>query len=218
MKLNNNESIVKKRTKNLVGLYIRKIGRMECLKNPRAIKTFLLVLVTVLFFDGNVAMAQRGMLYSQVKEISVPGKSQEKLYKKAKSWLEGTDDVKITRWNDDSYMIEATRTMPYENSLVLENIVLSPNAALRTKGKMTYTIKIVIFEGKVKIECTNFTHEAAYNRYGQISFGQILTNEKAPLGKCFEDTKWCNAVWGDMKTKINADVKMLMENAQKKLD
>jgi len=162
--------------------------------------------------------AQRGMPMTRVKEINAPGVSKEKLYRRAKSWLNGEDDVKLDRWNDDDYKMEATRTMSYENSLVLENIVLSPNAALRTKGKMTYLIKVFVLEGKVRIEFTNFTHEAAYNRYGQISFGTILTNDKAPLGKCFEDTKWCNAVWNDMKTKIAKDCEMLEADAKKKID
>ena len=162
--------------------------------------------------------AQRGLPLTRVKEILVPGVSKEKLYKKAKSWLNGEDDVKLDRWNDDALKLEATRTMHYENSLVLENIVLSPNAAKRTKGKMTYVIKISVSDGKVRIEFTTFNHEAEYNRYGQISFGTILTNDKAPLGKCFEDTKWCNAVWNDMKSKISKDCETLEAHAQKKID
>jgi hypothetical protein len=162
--------------------------------------------------------AQRGMPMTRVKEIVVSGESKEKLFRKAKSWLNGEDNVKLDRWNDIDFKLEATRTMDYENSLVLENIVLSPNAALRTKGKMTYLIKVSVFDGKIKIEFTNFTHEAAYNRYGQISLGTILTNDKAPLGKCFEDTKWCNAVWTDMKAKIAKDCAILEADAQKKFD
>jgi hypothetical protein len=162
--------------------------------------------------------AQRGLPLTRVKEIAAPGVSKEKLYRKAKSWLNSEDDVKLDRWNDNDFKMEATRTMIYENSLVLENIVLSPNAALRTKGKMNYVIKVTILEGKVRIEFTNFVHEAAYSRYGQISFGQILTNDKAPLGKCFEDTKWCNAVWNDMKSKIAKDCAILEADAQKKFD
>ena len=163
-------------------------------------------------------LAQRGMPMIRVKEISVPGANKEKLFRKAKNWLSGEDDVNIDRWNENDYKLEATKTMPYENSLVLENIVLSPNAALRTKGKITYLIRITVLDGKVKIEFTNFVHEAFYNRYGQISFGMILTNEKPPLGKCFEDTKWCNAVWNDMKVKINKDCKEMEDRALKKID
>jgi hypothetical protein len=83
---------------------------------------------------------------------------------------------------------------------------------------MNYIIKVSILEGKIRIEFTNFVHEAAYSRYGQISFGQILTNDKAPLGKCFEDTKWCNAVWNDMKAKIAKDCASLEADAVKKFD
>jgi len=179
----------------------------------KSILTFCLLVLTMFNVE-----AQRGMPMTRVKEILVPGVSQEKLYKRAKSWLKGEDDVTLDRWNDDDFKMEGTRTMPYENSLVLENIVLSPNAALRTKGKMTYLIKIYAYDGKVKIEFTTFSHQAEYNRYGQISFGTILTNDKAPLGKCFEDTKWCNAVWNDMKVKIAKDCAILEANAKKKLD
>jgi len=182
----------------------------------KLVKSILFITCFVVFSSN--ADAQRGMAMTRVKEISVPGESREKLFRRAKSWLNGEDDVKLERWTDVDFKLEATKTMQYENSLVLENIVLSPNAALRTKGKMTYLIKVTVFDGKVRIEFTNFVHEAFYNRYGQISFGMILANDKAPLGKCFEDTKWCNAVWNDMKVKIGKDCAILEADAQKKLD
>lgn len=191
----------------------RKIAKGE---KGQSMRSTLLLLVVISVF-GTVS-AQRGMPMTRVKEIVVPGANKEKLFRKAKSWLNGEDEVVINKWNEIDYKLEATRKMQYENSLVLENIVLSPNAALRTKGVMTYLIKVTATDGKVRIEFTQFTHEAFYNRYGQISFGMILTNEKPPLGKCFEDTKWCNAVWNDMKAKINKDCLELETKALKKID
>ena len=182
----------------------------------RLIKSILICSIFIL--GCNEIMAQRGLPFTRVKEISVPGVSKEKLFKKAKSWLNSEDDTKIDKWNETEFKLEATRIIPYENSLVLENIVLSPNAALRTRGKITYVIKVTATDGKVKIEFVTFVHEAFYSRYGQISFGMMLTNDKPPLGKCFEDTKWCIAVWNDMKAKIAKDCTTLEQDAQKKID
>jgi len=163
-------------------------------------------------------LAQRGAPFSIVKEIEVKDADKDKIYKKAKNWLKNEDGVTLTRWNDDQCLVEASSAIPYQNDVVLEDILLSPNAALRTKGVINYTIRVSAADGKCKIEFTDFNHEAAYNHYGKISFGQILANDKVPLGKCFENTAWCNAVWDDMKSKIRKTCLGQLDNAKKKLD
>jgi len=169
-------------------------------------------------FAYNNGFAQRGLPVSYTKEITVAGKDKDKLYKRAKSWLNSEDIVTITKWNDAEGKIEATATMPYKNDVVVEEIQISPNAALRTKGKITFAIKVTVTNNKVIIEFTNFVHQAEQSRFGQVSFGQVITNDKPPLGKCFEDAKWCNAVWLDMKAKIVAQYQLMAAAAQKKID
>mgnify|MGYP001806602678 CR=1 FL=1 len=164
------------------------------------------------------SFAQRGASFTISKEIVIKDADKEKAFKKGKNWIKGLDNVTISRWNDDQCVLEATSSLPYENDVVLEDVLLSPNAALRTKGVINFTIKLSSESGKCKVEFTDFNHEAAYNRYGKISFGLILTNEKVPLDKCFENTAWCNAVWEDMKTKIRRHCLQIMEEAKRKFD
>lgn len=148
---------------------------------------------------------KRHQKYSVNKDKSVP-LSQKKIYNKAMKWLKNTNGVKLVRFNESEFKIEGEGLMKYENDVILENIFLSKDANLRTKGTISYKIIFTCEEGKYKVEFTDFTHEAFYNRYGKISIGELLMNENVPLKKCFENTKWCNAVWKDMKAKARRHV------------
>lgn len=179
----------------------------------------VLIFTVVLFLLAmNVAVAQRGTPFFVTKELKVEGISKDKLYKKSKKFLEGLENVTLTRWNDDQKVVEASSSINYSNDVVLEDIFLSPNAALRTKGVINFVIRITSMDGLCRIEFVDFTHEAFYNRYGKISMGLILNNDKAPLDRCFENTAWCNAVWDDMKSKTRRHCLQLIEEAKKKID
>lgn len=152
--------------------------------------------------------------YSVKKERSVP-LSQKKLYSKAQKWLKSTPGVQMVRFNESEFKIEGEGVFVYENDVVLENIFLSKDANLRTKGTVKFKIIFTLEEAKYSVEFIDFDHEAYYNRYGKISFGRLLMNEKVPLKKCFENTDWCNAVWKDMKNKSRKHVTGLWIDIQK---
>lgn len=182
------------------------------------IKT-LLILFLFSFGISSQIFAQRGMPFSIVKTFEKNGASKEKMFKKIVKWINALDrDVRVIRFNENECMAEAEGVLSYVNSIVIENIFLSPNAALRTKGTITFAIKMFAEDGRITVEFTNFTHEAYANRYGKISFGTILTNDKVPLDKCYENTQWCNAVWDDMKSKVRRHVAELWSVAEKKMD
>lgn len=163
--------------------------------------------------------SERNTSLTITKEKKIDGKSQKKLYKVTMKFINSREDLKIIKYNDSKFMMVAEGYLPYQNEVVLENVFLSKDANLRTKGKIKFTLDIEIKEtGEIKLYFSKFIHEAFLSRYGEISFGEILTNEKVPLNKCFEHTIWCNEVWTEMKTKIRRHSAKVWLDLQKELE
>lgn len=186
--------------------------------NGKIVKLLLVICVLSLVCVTQL-QAQRGAAFTIVKTFEKQGATKEKMFKKIVKWINALDrDVKVIRFNEDQCMAEAEGVLSYVNTIVLENVFLSPNAALRTKGTITFSIKMMAEDGVITVEFTDFVHDAYANRYGKISFGKLLTNDKVPLDKCYENTQWCNAVWDDMKSKVRRHVMELWSVAEKKMD
>lgn len=154
------------------------------------------------------------MPYSIKKERAAP-ENQKKIYNKIQKWMKNTKGIQLVRFNQDEFKLEAEGVLLYENEVILENIFLSRDANLRTKGTIKFKITVECLDGKYKVDFTDFVHEAFYNRYGKISFGGLLMNDNVPLKKCYENTEWCNAVWKDMKDKSRKHVTGLWIDLQK---
>lgn len=152
------------------------------------------------------------------KEQSLKGLKKDKIFTKAKKWLKKDDEnIKILRYSEERGVIEAQGIMGYVNNVKLENVFLSPDAALRTKGTIKFLIRVTCEDEKLIIEFTDFVHDAYESRYGKISFGTIVQNDKVPLGKCYEHTKWCNAVWDDMRSKVRQNSARIWLDAKDKI-
>jgi len=153
------------------------------------------------------------------KEETLKGMKKEKIFSKAKRWLKSDDEnIIILRFSEERGVIEAQSIMPYVNNVSIEDVFLSPDAALRTKGTIKFLIRVTCEDEKILVEFTDFVHEAYESRYGKISFGTIVKNDKVPLGKCFEHTTWCNAVWEDMRVKIRKQAAKMWLEAKEVLD
>lgn len=177
---------------------------------------FAVLLSGALTSTAQVGRKEEKAPYTIIKTVDMPGMKKEKVYKTGVKWVNKLDDTKMLRYNESMYIYEAKSRLPYENDIVLEDIFLSPDAALRTKGWIYYTIRITAEDEKLTVEFTDFKHEAFISRYGKISFGLIMKSEKVPLGKCYENAEWCNAVWKDMKKKCVRHVtKVWMETKEK---
>ncbi|MBK8806622.1 MAG: DUF4468 domain-containing protein [Bacteroidales bacterium] len=156
--------------------------------------------------------------YIITKTVDMPGLSKDKVYKAGVRWLKKLEDTQLERFNEAEGIYEAKSRLLYENDVRLENILLSKDAALRTKGYIYYTVRITAKEGKLIIDFTNFDHDAFISRYGKISFGLIVKSEKVPLDTCFEHTLWCNAVWENMKSKILKHITAIWMNSKSTFD
>lgn len=170
--------------------------------NQLRLFTFLLFIVLPISVFSQT-YSERHAPFAIVKEKQVDETSQNKNFKKLMKFLEKYDNITILKYNESEFKIVAEGVTPYSNDVVLENVFLSKDANLRTKGTITFQIQAEIKkDGKIEVVFTDFVHEAFYSRYGEISFGMILSNEKVPLNKCYEHTLWCNAVWDEIKTKM----------------
>jgi len=183
------------------------------------INSILTILLFVTINSYSQGYSERNAPLTVSKEKKIEGKSQKKIYKTILKFIDNRDDINIVKYNDSKFMIVAEGVMPYHNEVVLENVFLSKDANLRTKGVIKFTIDIAVKEtGEVTFNYSKFRHEAFYSRYGEISFGEILTNEKVPLNKCFEHTQWCNEVWAEMKTKIRRQSAKVWLDLQKEFE
>lgn len=177
----------------------------------------LLIIYSSVFF-GQVGKKTETEPFIITKTVSLPGMKKEKVFKTAEKWLKKLDEVQLDRFNEEKGVYEAKSRLPYENDVILENVFLSPDAALRTRGFIYFTIRTIAEDEKLTVEFTEFNHEAFISRYGKINFGLIMKCEKVPLNKCYENTLWCNAVWENMKQKIITHVTKLWMTTKDKID
>jgi hypothetical protein len=173
-----------------------------------------LAVLTAMQVSGQKGFEMRNQDYSVSKDKAVSA-SQRKLFAQAQKWLTRTENIKLVRFNATEGILEGEGLFRYENNVILENVFLSKDANLRTRGNIKYKIVIKCEEGRYSVEFTEFDHEAFYNRYGKISFERLLVNDRVPLNKCFEHTDWCNSVWQDMKEKSLRHVTGLWIEMQK---
>ena len=186
------------------------------------LRSVLLFLISVAVLSAGTVSAQKSyekryQNFSVNKEKSV-ALAQKKIFVRCGKWVRDAPGITLLRFNEDEYIIEAEGVMKYENDVILENVFLSKDANLRTNGTIKFKIIITCYEGKYTVEYTDFFHEAYYNRYGKISFEELLMHDKVPLKKCFENTEWCNAVWQDMKDKARRHTAGLWIELQKSIE
>lgn len=151
------------------------------------------------------ATADKWKLYEVVDTIPIRNVGQKKIFKEAQDWFEKTSATKLVRINPNTFEMEGKSFFIYYNRVEIEDVFLSPRAAERTAGTIQYSIHITVLDSIVIAKATNFTHEAYYSPYGQITFGNITDYESVPPGKCMENKVWCNKVWNEMKEKAFQD-------------
>jgi len=183
------------------------------MKNLR-LNIYIVFFSSFLLFSNSLAFAQKGVPLSISKDFTVPELSREKINKKIQKFIKNLENSVIVNEDEKTGTYELRCAMPYINDVVLEQEIMNINAALRTKGEVYFKLKITVKEGGYKITCSNFYHKAFKSRYGEISFGQILTSEKPPIDNCFENVKWCNAVWNNIKEKINKHCIKLFQSSK----
>jgi len=144
--------------------------------------------------------------YRVVDTVPLRNVKKKKVYKAVIKWFESEKATRIVRANPNNYTIEGKGFFIYYNHIKMEDIFLSPRIAERTNGNIVFKIKVNITDSIVITEFSNFSHEANYSPYGELSFGIITDYVSTPPGKCMENKLWCDAVWKDLKEKSRAEV------------
>ncbi|AGN89388.1 DUF4468 domain-containing protein [Flavobacterium psychrophilum] len=91
------------------------------------------------------------------------------------------------------------------------NVFVYSNA---TKGHITYTLTIIVKDGRYKYEASNFTHQGnPENIVGDVSFGLITSDEECPYN--ISAKGWRNRVWRDLKEQIDGYINPIIISLNK---
>lgn len=130
---------------------------------------------------------KNSFLYSDV--VTQDGVNKEELYSRAKSWftrMNANSGKAIQVDNEKDGVIEGNTSFPFDGADCL-------------RGRIYYTIKVLIKDGKYKYEVTGFTHKA-YD--AACSFGLITTDEEAPKIPPKVNPGTAGSAWKTMREKL----------------
>lgn len=137
---------------------------------------------------------QDALTYTKV--VQVDNISKGELYNRAKLWF-------ATAYNSASDVLQMDDK---EAGQIIGKAIIKYNPAFtrgsgQTKGKINYTIKVFVKDGRYKYEITDFVHDPYGDQYGKYSVGLITTEEECPNPKPLAK-KWSNKIWKDCKDQI----------------
>lgn len=153
-----------------------------------------------IFFMVFSAPTNLGEVLTYTGVVTIENTSQDELYFRARAWFATTyvnSNMVIQMDSKESGQLIGRAKFIYEPK-VLENIG-------RTRGVISYVIKVFLKDSKYKYEITDFTHEPFGNAFGKFSFGVITTDS---LCNCVINPGadyWKEDLWLDIKRQIEID-------------
>lgn len=165
------------------------------------------VFTALIFAILNLSVSGQGHPVSYTEVVELENISADVLFKRAKVWFatayNSANDV-IQLDDDDTNQIIGKATMQYNPTILY--------ASKQTGGRINYTIKVFVKEGRYKYIITDFIHDP--QGYNKIGMGLITTEDEcpnpAPLGK-----KGYNKIWKDVKNQIEDNTSLLISDLKK---
>ena len=139
------------------------------------------------------------LTYTEI--IQVNSISKNELYNRARLWF-------TTVYNSAKDVLQMDNK---EEGQIIGKAIISyyPKVFVgseTTKGRINYTIKIFVKDGRYKYEITDFVHHPDASGSGPNSgnLGLITTDKEYPNAKSAHN--WYNKVWSDIKNQIEHNI------------
>jgi len=178
-------------------------------------KKMLLCFVVISFSllgSSNVCCEEiEKLTFSEV--VNVDGVSAEDLYMRARAWFveSFTDSKNVIELDDKKEgIIVGKGTTAYE-----PNVFASSGC---TRGRIVFTVKVMVKDGRYKYEFFNFTHHGSVSSsgFGPIDFGVLTTEEDC--GKIEGTYKGQRiALWKHMKSTSEQIADQMIDSLKKKM-
>ena len=169
-------------------------------------KLFLTILIGLL---STVTYSQESVTYNEVVELDSTS-TKNLIFQSVNTWFSTTYNSasSVIQMNDkDAGIIIGKGTMSYTY----------PGIAYTCySGHINYTIKVVVKDGKYKVEISDFRHEnlPSYDRSCELG---LITTDPEYNGGPNMSKKYSTKVWVDIKTKIETYSQSLINNLEEEV-
>ncbi|WP_306566822.1 DUF4468 domain-containing protein [Flavobacterium lindanitolerans] len=138
------------------------------------------------------SQAQTGkLIYGST--VQKEGRSKEELYLTAKMWFATEFKNSVVQDNETERRLSAEAFFEYQPS--------SSQSDIRAKGRIKYTVTILVKDGQYEYDITDFRHEPSNHSKG-ISVGLLTNSEVFPDWKD-KQKEVKDKIWKDIKNELS---------------
>lgn len=160
-----------------------------------------LPLILILFCAFSSSIAQNAWNKTNFTEVvECPGQSKQAIFNTARQWF-------FTSYNqfEDLLIME-------DQGQIIGRASIKYHGDKKSKGAISFTVKITVIEGKYQYEISNFVHKA-----GEYSFGLVTNLSNPPkLWKGVREN-WCYRTWTDIGDHVRTFGKNASEDLKREL-
>jgi len=151
-----------------------------------------IILLFFISFISVLSQAQTGkLIYGST--VQTEGRSKDELYLTAKMWFATEFKNNVVQENEAEGRLSAAAFFEYQPS---------SQSDARAKGRIKYTVTILVKDGQYEYEITDFRQEPS-NRSKGISVG-LLTNSDVFPDRKDKQKEVKDKIWKDIKNELNS--------------
>lgn len=169
----------------------------------------LLIALFVLMRLSSYSQEYKPLTFQGVVEVE--NTSAQELHGKCLNWFAET-------FNDSNQILRSSST---DQLIAKPVIIYDPsvfNGSSRTRGTISYTIKVQFKDNKYRYTISNFYHHGNPKaKYGPIDIGELLDTEFCPHKIKGTMKNWRNKIWNDLHANAKSTATMLIQNLKNEM-